>query len=107
MNQPLAQNSDRPYGGNSLLNPEPQEHPVLNWIKLIYLILLTFALIIMFWFLWYKYLLIILVLRLKLCMIRVFLLRLKMGEDFYLDFFAFMCYALGLPGDGDQGNVKK
>lgn len=52
MNQPLAQSSDRPYGANkaNLLAPEPQEHPVQNWIKLIFLILMTFSLIVMMWF---------------------------------------------------------
>lgn len=54
MNQPLAQSSDRPYGGNKLqmMNADPVEHPVLNWVKLIFLILLTYGLIVSMWFIW-------------------------------------------------------
>lgn len=54
MNQPLATDSDRSYGGNkNMLAPEPMEHPAQNWVKLIFLILMTFGLIVMMWFIWY------------------------------------------------------
>jgi len=52
MKSSLGDQSDRPFGGSSGLAPEPIEHPALNWIKLIFLILMTFGLIIMMWFIW-------------------------------------------------------
>jgi hypothetical protein len=57
MNQPLAQNSDRPFTGNKalMLNQEPEEHPALNWAKLIFLILLTYGLMVAMWFIWYLF----------------------------------------------------
>lgn len=59
MNQPLAQNSDRPFASNKalMINQEPEEHPALNWAKLIFLILLTYGLMVAMWFIWYSFLL--------------------------------------------------
>ena len=51
MNSGLASNADQPYGGKQAMvsMEEPQEHPALNWAKLIFLILLTFGLIVSMW----------------------------------------------------------
>ena len=55
MNSSLAGNADQPYGANkAVANPGAEtEHPALNWAKLIFLILLTFGLIVSMWEIWY------------------------------------------------------
>ena len=54
MNESLAQNSDRPFSAQkqNFIVGEPEEHPAVNWVKLIFLILLTFGLIVSMWFIW-------------------------------------------------------
>ena len=53
MNSSLADNADQPYGGKVALPNEEIEHPAINWAKLIFLILLTFGLIVSMWEIWY------------------------------------------------------
>ena len=54
MNSGLSNNADQPYGGGKtvVVVEEFYEHPVVNWLKLIFLILMTFGLIVSMWMLW-------------------------------------------------------
>lgn len=55
MNSGLASNADQPYGGNKvvIVSDPDAEHPAINWLKLIFLVLLTFGLIVSMWEIWY------------------------------------------------------
>lgn len=56
MDRSLARNSDNPYDNSrTVLVVDDYEHPALNWGKLIFLIFLTYGLIVSMWFIWYSY----------------------------------------------------
>lgn len=57
MNSSLASNADQPYGGKVSQPQDEIEHPAVNWAKLIFLIFLTFGLIVCMWEIWYFFLL--------------------------------------------------
>lgn len=57
MNQSLSGSPDSPYGQQQQLiiiqqQGPPQEHPAVNWIKLIFLLAGTYGLMVSMWFLW-------------------------------------------------------
>ena len=57
MNSGLASNADNPYGAKrTMIMEEPEEHPAINWVKLIFLFFLTYGLIVSMWEIWYFYL---------------------------------------------------
>ena len=55
MNSGLASNADQPYGQAKGVVVVEYENPVVNWLKLLGLILFTFSLIVSMWEIWYLF----------------------------------------------------
>ena len=105
MNQPLASSGDNPYGQRAaMMGQVEEEHPALNWAKLIFLILLTYGLIVSMWEIWYSFN--YSALQSKLCMIIVCHLPMSMEEDSCSVCFVSMCFASEWHGISDRRRGK-